>query len=455
MRALGWRPRRGGQRNVRGAAPGAAIAATVNLIMGVTSLHGQAISDPAGAASNARQLAASAAAALRAGDTTRAHQALVHATRAWPTQSAYLWTRAQVAIAAHDTADAFEALDAFAALGMTRALTGDRFLNGIATHPRFTRVAAQLATNGTPVVRSTLRATLPDSTLWPEGVAWDARAKRFYVASIRHRTIYAHDATGTRALWSGARADIGAMLGVAVDPDGRHLWATTAGIPQMAGYAAADSSIAAVLKLRVSDGRVVARWDLPPSAIGHTLGDITVAPNGDVFASDSREPKLYRLRGGAGALEAFTSPLFRSLQGVAAHPDGRHVYVADYSHGILRVDLRTRAVIRLPDAPSSTSLGVDGLTWYRGALIAIQNGVAPARVMRFQLDPSGERIAAAEVLDRNRALADEPTIGTLVGDSFVYIANSQWDKHDDAGMRIPGTILSSPRLLSVPLTPKR
>jgi hypothetical protein len=69
--------------------------------------------------------------------------------------------------------------------------------------------------------------------------------------------------------------------------------------------------------------------------------------------------------------------------------------------------------------------------------------------MRFQLDKSGERVVGAEILDRNWRLADEPTIGTLVGDDFVYVANSQWEKYTDDGRRKPGVPLTAPVLLAV------
>jgi hypothetical protein len=81
----------------------------------------------------------------------------------------------------------------------------------------------------------------------------------------------------------------------------------------------------------------------------------------------------------------------------------------------------------------------------------VQNGVVPARIMRFVLDPAGRRIVRAELLDRNSAVADEPTIGAVVGRRFVYVANSQWEKYDDNGVRKPGIALTAPVLLAAPL----
>ena len=421
------------------------------LLLVATPSHAQPHPRAADEAAQARRLVSAGLAALRAGDTVGAHRNLVKATELWPTQPAYQWTRAQLAAAAGDTAAAAEGVTNFAALGASRSLTSDPFLAKMATNAQFGPALIALLANAEPRVRSSVRATLADSTLWPEGVAWDARGDRFFVGSVRHRMVYVHDARGTRALWAASRADIGAILGVALDPDGVHLWATTSGLPQMNGYVDADSGIAALLKFRITDGTIVQRWDLPPSAAGHTLGDVTVTPMGDVFMTDSREPVLYRLRRGRAVMEAYRDPEFRSLQGVAPAPDGQHVYVADYSHGLLRVDLATNAVIRLSDARSSTSLGVDGLVWFEGSLIGVQNGITPPRIVRFHLDESGTSITRQEVLDRNTAIADEPTIGVIAGRSYVYVANSQWDKHDDHGKRVPGSVLAPTVLLSVPL----
>ena len=303
------------------------------------------------------------------------------------------------------------------------------------------------------MARSRVVATFADSTFWPEGVDYDPRTGRYYVASVRHRVVAEVDANGNvRELWARDRAGIGAMLGVRVDTARGVLWATTSGLRQMEGYAAGDSAIAALLRIRIADGAIERRWDVPPTALGHVLGDLAVAPNGDVYVTDSFEPVLYRLRVGNDTLERITSPLFRSLQGAAPTPDGKSVFLTDYSRGLLVLDVASGAVTRLEDARGFSSRGCDGIMLdAKDAIIAVQNGTSPARVVRFVIDPARTRVVSAEVLDQNVAIADEPTIGTIAGGSFVYVANSQWEKHDDAGMRKAGTKLTGPVLLGVPL----
>ena len=390
--------------------------------------------------------------ALRGRDLREARNGIRRAATAWPTQPVYLWGRAVTSAMTGDTADVIAALTAYAALGLGRDLRADTAIARFLVLPAMRRIEAQHRENLEPLVGSTVRATLADSTFWPEGVDHDARTGRLYVGSIRHKTIAEVTPQGTvRELWPRGQVGMGAILGVRVDAARGVVWATTTGLPLAAGYAAGDSTIAALVRVRIPDGVIERRWDLPPARQGHTLGDLAIGPSGDVFMTDSNEPVLYRLRPGADTLERLTHPLFRSLQGVAPAPDGRTVFVADYSHGLLHVELESGAVTRIEDALNTTSLGVDGIAWDRGAIVAVQNGVAPARIMRFVLDPSGRRMTSAQLLDRNSTVADEPTIGTIVDGSFVYVANSQWEKYDGKGARLTGTVLRAPVLLEVRL----
>ena len=426
----------------------------LSIFIALRSLHAQTMIGvaPVDSASVARAAWTRAATAMEAHDYPGARREVERAAAAWPTQPVYLWGRALTALLTNDTTAVLAALDTYAALGLGRDLHADARFARLTREPKFATVVARLGSNLAPLAQSHVVARLSDSTFWPEGVGYDPRSHRYYIGSVRHRTVAeVVDGKVTRELWPRAQAGIGAVLGVRVDTLHGVLWATLAGVPQMEGFTPGDSTIAAIVRVRIADGAIERRWDLPPSPRGHALGDVVLGPQGDVFVSDSNDPVLYRIRRGADTLEAIRHPLFRSPQGMAAPPNGDVLYVADYSHGLLRVDLMTNTVTRLDDAPSSTSLGCDGLVWDNGAIIAVQNGVAPARIMRFVLDRTGTRIARAELLDRNTLIADEPTIGTLVGGEFVYVANSQWEKYTERGARIPARRLTAPVLLGVPL----
>ena len=390
--------------------------------------------------------------ARRAGDLITARAEALRAATAWPTQPAYQWVRAVLASRTGYTVGPLAALQAYAALGLGRDLSSDSALAALRGAPGFDAVRAAHDRNRAPVARGAVRREVRDSTLWPEGVDYDPRTGDFLLASVRRRTLVRVARDGSaRQLWPDGANGVGAMLGVRVDAAGRDIWATTSGMPQMEGWTPADSAIAALLRIDARTGRIERRWDLPLAPRGHVLGDLALGPHGDVYLTDSYEPVLYRLRPGADTLERITHPLFRSLQGMAATDDDRFVYVADYSRGLLRVRLADGDVRRVGAAPGSDTRGCDGIVLHRGAIVAVQNGASPARIVRFVLNTAGDSIVATQLLDRNPTLSPEPTIGTMMGDRFVYVANSQWEEFDDAGRLKPGARLTRPRLVAVPV----
>ena len=184
----------------------------------------------------------------------------------------------------------------------------------------------------------------------------------------------------------------------------------------------------------------------------HQPGDVFVARSGEVFVSDSRQPFLYRVPGTGDTLEVFaTDPQFRSLQGVTEGANGRELYIADYSHGIFAIDRESRAVRPVSSPAGATVLGVDGLARHGNLLIGVQNGIAPPRVIGMRLSADGARITQVELLDRNLSVADQPTIGSVVGEEFLYVANSHWEHYDDAGRARPGVQLAEATVLRLPL----
>ena len=93
--------------------------------------------------------------------------------------------------------------------------------------------------------------------------------------------------------------------------------------------------------------------------------------------------------------------------------------------------------------------GIDGLYRYGDELIAIQNGIRPNRVIALALGSDGISIAASRILARELPEFDEPTLGTVVGDQFYFVANSHWNRFDRDGNLPDG--LSGPIVLKIQL----
>lgn len=361
------------------------------------------------------------------------HAAAAHRLR--PAHGGVTYALASAHALVGDTAAALATLRRFASLGYSAQPAADSDFVALHGTAALERIERRLELNREPVIRSALAFTLPESDLLAEGIAYDPREGTFYVGSVHRRKVVRMTRDGRFADFVTLRGPGRyAPLGLAVDPARRALWVATAAVPQMAGYTAADSGRSALLRFDLDTGEQTGDFPAPSDGRPHALGDLVISRAGDVYATDSRAPVVYRVRAQSDSLEPLLeSPLFLSAQGLALSPDERRLFVADYSRGIVRVDLAAPTAKLLPAADSVLALGIDGLYYHAGTLIGIQNGVTPHRVVRLTLGPDEDRLLAAEPLERAHPAHEEPTLGTLVGRELYYIANSQWERFDRSG----------------------
>jgi sugar lactone lactonase YvrE len=362
------------------------------------------------------------------------------AHRLRPDHGASAYALASACAMAGDTAAALDALRRFAALGYTADVAADSDLAPLRGLPAFDRIRAALGRNAAPLVRGGPAFTLPENDLLTEGIAYDSRNRSFLVGSVHRRKILRVDRAGRVTEFVHPGPDLPwAPLGMRVDAERRSLWVAAAAVPQSAGFDPADSLRSGLFRFDLGTGVLTGRFPVPDDGAPHALGDLTITRAGDVYASDSRGPVIYRVRAGADSLERFvTSPLLLSAQGLAFDAGERALYVADYARGILRVDLDSREVRLLEAGAGVMALGIDGLYSDKRGLVGIQNGVAPARVVRLRLGAHGRRIEALEVLERARPDYAEPTLGVVVAGELFYVANSQWERfREDGGIDAP------------------
>lgn len=410
----------------------------------------------ADSASVARAAFAEAGRLLAAGDTVGASERALHATTAWPMQGGYLVPVARLAALAGRSEEAIRLLQTVTRMGF--AWKADhpalRSLDGI---PEFANLRVGAEANSNPMARSTILRRLPDSTLHPEGVAFDAATGRLFVSSVRHRKVIVIEADGRVRDFTPDAAPLEAVFGLAVDSPRGMLWLATSRTPEQATVASEAGSGAAIVGLDLATGRIRERWSIADTTAPHLLGEVVLAPDGAVWATDSRTPGIYRTVpdgiGGALPRAEIHSPDWASLQGLAFDARGRVAWLADWTTGLYRLDLVTGRVTPVAGAAYDFTLGIDGLYLLPGGdLIATQNGITPPRVIRLRLTPAGDSIANLHVLDRHLPIAEEPTLGVLVDGSLVYVANSPWGYYRD-GQPVPGAAFPLPALLRLPLEP--
>lgn len=377
-------------------------------------------------------------------DAVRAYQAhdtagfLAHAERAValrPNHGGVLYGLASAYALRGNHAKAIEILQRFAALGYFADAAADSDLAGLRTAPGFAGVRQALEANRRPVVKSTVAFTLPERDLLTEGIAYDPHAEVFFVGSVHHRKIVRVDRSGHATDFiTGERDGLWAPLGMRVDPERGVLWVAAASVPQMLHYDSTEAGRSGLFRFDIVTAKLTGKFLISPDGAPHLLGDLTITRNGDVYASDSRAPIVWKLRAGGNTLERFVeSPLLLNAQGLTFTPDEKTLYLADYSRGMLKIDPSSRSVRLLPCRDRVLALGIDGLYLDRGRLVGIQNGVEPHRVLRLTLDARGDSLVGSVVLEREHPRYSEPTLGVLVGRNLFYISNSQWEKFGETG----------------------
>jgi hypothetical protein len=267
---------------------------------------------------------------------------------------------------------------------------------------------------------------LLDSTFHPEGIAYDPVSGAFFTGSIRRGTIAKIENGKVDPNWSQVPYS---AMGMRVDAERRTLWIGTTAMPEFIDYHDSLKGRAVVIAVNLKNGRTEKTYTVEGR---HVFGDLCVGSNGDVYVSDSEEPNIYRIADGRMELWHRIDTAW-NLQGIDVTPDGRYLFIADYISGIYRIEIATRKTQRILCEPMTALRGIDGLRLQGHTLVAIHNGVRPFRVTRLVLDETGLRIGRIDFIARAALELNEPTLGTVVGSEFYFIANSPWAAYDKNG----------------------
>ncbi len=351
-----------------------------------------------------------------------------HAERLRPNHPRLLYHLADAYALNGKTGEAIATLEKLAAMRLVYAPEKDADFDSLKTDERFQNIVRKFAANALPVGSARTILTVPEKGLVAESVAFDAATKTFYVASVAQRKILSVNERGEAKIFADQNAGILSAMGMKIDAPRRILWVATAAHSETPNLKTEEKGTSGILKFDLQTGKLVKKYLLPNQPKAHNLGDLTIAANGDVYATDSVNPTIYVVRKDAETIEPFLeSEQISSLQGLDFSPDNKFLFVADYGKGILRIDTKTKEIKLITPSENSTLLGIDGLYFYKNNLIATQNGVAPQRIVRLALSKNFDAVEHFDVLAANAPDFDEITLGAIKGNEFYFVANSQWN----------------------------
>lgn len=355
-------------------------------------------------------------------------------------------------------AEAIRWMEKYAAMGLTYDVATDDDLKPLAVDGDFAPVVDEMRRRTRAITRAETVCALPLSDLMPEDLAFDKATGTFVVSSIQHHTLYrvklaqsGEAECSIQEMPLDEQAKRWPVLAVSADPVRNLLWMTACAMPGFTGFPKEDEGKASLFAIESSTGKTVRRFDLPASGPG-VLGDMSVAPDGTVYVSDSLGGGVYRVRGdvSTASLEKIAGDFFSPQTPVLA-ADGKRLFVADYTMGIAVIDLgRANSPGRLNYLPHPDSIavtGLDGLYLSGDSLIGVQNGVEPERIMLYRLNTAQTAIISGEVVEQSTRRLGDPTHVVGLNGWYYVTANVGWNKVDDHGQLKPGEHFTDPVLL--------
>ena len=282
----------------------------------------------------------------------------------------------------------------------------------------FQKIREKLANEEPRTVNAPVAFRLTDPKLIPEGIAYDPKQDRFLIGSVAQKKIVSANRKGEAKDFSKPGDNLDCVLGLFVDAAHEQLYVvSTNGFLDQAEKQRRN----AVVRYDLTNDLLVDRYDAPDA---NQLNDLTVAADGTIYATDSATGTLFRKKPAEKTLTPFgPKSAVPGANGITLSADGS-LYVA-ISTGIAKIDLSTGAPTRLPQPDTVVTGGCDGLYWYRGDLVGIQNVTNPGRVIRIALADHGTRISGVTVLQsHHHPEFTEPTTGAIAGDVFYVLANS-------------------------------
>ena len=297
----------------------------------------------------------------------------------------------------------------------------DPAFESLRAEPEFQSLVRQVLSEFPKKHSASWAFSVAQKDLIPEGLAVDPRSHRFYMSGTNRRKIVSIAPNGAVSDFvSEATYNLQSVCGIRVDWRTEDVWANTC--PE-------NGEGAELLHFDVQ-GKLLERF--PASGPGpHLFNDLVLQGSAAVYLTDSLANEILRFDRRTHAFTTLALP--RQIyypNGIALSDDQRALYIAD-AFGVFRYDLQTHAAREVLPGPSTTISGFDGLYWYRGSLVGIQNSLGSSRVVQFRLSPDGSHVTRTNILEYRTDYVKRPTTGAIDNGILYFMTNTESDHWKD------------------------
>ncbi len=350
------------------------------------------------------------------------------------------------------TAEALETLEKSISMGIGANADQDPDFSSLKELSEFQELMARAKALNQPVNNSTEAFTINESDLIPEGIVYNPIDDSFLIGSLYKSKIIKVDLNGQASDFIIARQDgLRPVTGLKVDLEREQLWACSqVSSPGNRNHDPNEMGWSGIFKYDLNTGELIKKYTLFEAELPHLFNDLVILKNGDVYFTDSTTGSIYRILKDHNELELFLrSGEFTYPNGIALSPDHKNLYMAGALQGVVLVNIQSGTYKPLEHPDGVTTIGIDGLYFYKNSLIAVQNGLG--RISRFYLNQAGDKILRSELIEFANPVFNIPTTGTIVGSTFYYLANSQLRSFETDGTIFPPERLANVVVLKTEL----
>src|SRR5262249_5599762 len=325
----------------------------------------------------------------------------------FPDRGAVLYYLAALHQHLGETLEATKRLKDCIALGEGFDPSGEREFAGLHASHEFTELVEKVHREFPIEAHARLVLVTEEKNLIPEGLAWDPNRKVFYLSSLAQKKIVQITPESHASDFVPAGRDhLLPVLGIRLDPRDNSIWANTEddlGKAELVHYNPAGNLLG-----RFSLADSLASGSRGDDSAKHGFNDLVVLKSGEIFLTDSLANQVYRFDPATKSFEGVkTNRELLYPNGIALSSDDKHLFIAD-GIGVIHVNLETGASADIHPGAHSTLAGADGLYWYNGGLIAVQNGIGSPRVAAFKLSDDSTRVTRTTVLENRTSFTSLP-----------------------------------------------
>jgi len=356
----------------------------------------------------------------------------VHALR--PNNSNYMYQLVVAYALLDEKRPAYDMMVRMQQQGLAYDFSTTETTNNIKGTEVFDYINDMMKMAGEPMGEAEVAFALPESVKLPESIVWDESRKTFLIGTVADGSVLAVSDKGKvkELLKADENNGMWSVFDMLVDVPRNRLWITSAASPKFSRFNEKDKGRSALFEYDLNTLKPIAIYPVPVDGNIHSLGNMVMNPDGDIFIVDRVLPIVYKKLATEAKLAALlASREMVSMRGIAIQPDGNMMYIADRELGILVVDLKGGQAGKLIVPDMLNVGGIDGLYLWDNHLIMIQNGVQPQRVMRLALDETGIKVKSVQPLAVALPDFDFPSYGTIKNKSLYYFDHNQWVDKDD------------------------